>query len=281
MLKSDPRALRGAEEVDELEERIENLKHDYDMFFAGITNIDPTEKKAPIRRIISRMHEHTIPSPRLRFRFQTLLGRFVSLNQYWTRTMKEIEEGRFHRDIFRSRIVKPEKTKAFFGRHAPQFGNEEDERDNVNVDPSAVAPAPQERERAKQDSVEPVDISAKDVISAMTSLDKELPESFASATPRPARPVPNMNKPELKEPSSASRSEIDDKKMDHLFDEFVAARKRVNAPVDGLKKDTMRRQLERQAIELKEKFKGSAVDFRVVEKDGKVLLRPVVKKTSG
>jgi len=121
MLKSDPNATKGLREVDELEDRIEKLRLSFEQFFSGTNNIDPSDKKLAIRRIISKLNQMRVRNPRVRFRFQSLVGRFVSLDQYWTRTMRKMEEGTMTRGMFfRSSELQTDAPKAYYGNKAPE-----------------------------------------------------------------------------------------------------------------------------------------------------------------
>ncbi|RJO65491.1 MAG: hypothetical protein C4523_15935 [Myxococcales bacterium] len=273
MLKSDPRAKIGVNELDELEDRIEKLKHEYDLFFAGIEHMDPWEKKNGIRRLISKINEMHLKHPRLRFRFQSLAGRFVSLNQYWTRMMREIEEGHIQRTMFQSRIVKPEQPKAFFGKEAPQF------EADAGVNPSAelASMADPEKDKMHRDDIRTVELDEQDLQTLKHRRPLAGPEAGTASPPDHARP-PATPRPETPAPAKAANEAIDARAVERIYGEYVAARRQNNEPVNGIKRETIARQLAAQAAKLREKYKSAEVDFKVVTKDGKVVLRPVVKK---
>ncbi len=276
MLKSDPRANTGLRELEELEDRIEKLRHSYDLFFAGIDNIDPTDKKAAIRRLISKLNEMRLANPRARFRFQSLAGRFVSLNQYWTRVMREIENGNYRRDIFRSRINKPEEPKAFFGKEAPILETENDEGESKRTALKAATEMAKERDKTRRYDVRVREISEDEIDKLNHKRPLQGPEQPAPRTAPPA--TPPAAKPTPKPAAASNGSNGPD--MNRIYDDYVSARKRASQNTGNIDKETLRREIDRQTQTLKKRYKTDHIDFRVVEKDGRVVLRPVVKKGS-
>ena len=268
MLKSDPRSSRGSAEIEELEDRIEKLRHSYDIFFSGLAHIDPSEKKIPIRRLISRLNEMHIKNPRIKFKFQSLVGRFVSLNQYWTRTLREIEEGRLTRGLFRSTIAKREKAKAFFSREAPVWNHEDEDRSREMAAAVALPEKPEKEEKSKRKDIRSRKITDAD----MDTLKYKHP----LAGPDEAATTNNHDK--AQQAGGPQSDGLDDKKLDRIYNEYSQARRKQGATAKDIPKERLKVRLDRQVETLQKKYQGHDIDFRVVEKDGKVLLRPVVKK---
>lgn len=227
MLKSDPNAGKGLREVEELEDRIEKLRLSFEQFFSGTNNIDPSDKKIAIQRLITRLNEMKVKNPRVRFRFQSMVGRFVSLNQYWTRTLRKLEEGTMTRGMFfRSSELQGKENKAYYGKDAPNLpkeGNSETPQNSSTGSRSKTA--------------------------------NETPNNAANAS-----------------------GGMGEQKIDRIYSEYVAARKQNNDDNASVKKETLKKSLETQYDNLKRKYNTDNIDFKVVKKDGKVILRPVVKK---
>ena len=80
-------------ELRKLEVGIRQLKVQYDMFFAGSLKREPVELRAEIEKTIKR-HANT-PNQKLaqRFLLNSLIGRFNSLAELWTKTLRSREEG--------------------------------------------------------------------------------------------------------------------------------------------------------------------------------------------
>ena len=108
------------------------------------------------------------------------------------------------------------------------------------------------------------------------------------ATPTsPRRPAPKPATPSSSDlfggrkrgkpaPGRAAAAPKDDKRQ--LYDKYIQAKKRAGEDVSRLSYDKVRKSLDKQAQKLKKQHgKNRKVDFEVVEKDGKALIRPVVK----
>jgi hypothetical protein len=65
--------------------------------------------------------------------------------------------------------------------------------------------------------------------------------------------------------------------MKEIYSQYVAAKRQGNEPVDGLSYDKLRKSLERQAEQLRAAHGQRKIDFEVVTKDGRTLIRPVVR----
>ncbi|HEX4823493.1 MAG TPA: MXAN_5187 C-terminal domain-containing protein [Candidatus Polarisedimenticolaceae bacterium] len=76
-----------------LEAAIRQLKIQYDMFFAGSVPKQPHELRAEVERIIKRYANAPIKRYASRFHFNTLVSRFGSLSELWSKTIRSLEEG--------------------------------------------------------------------------------------------------------------------------------------------------------------------------------------------
>ena len=76
-----------------LETGIRQLKIQYDMFFAGSIPKQPHELRAEIERIIKRYANAPIKRYASRFHFNSLVSRFNSHSELWSKTLRSLEEG--------------------------------------------------------------------------------------------------------------------------------------------------------------------------------------------
>jgi hypothetical protein len=82
------------EDVKSLENRINILKKDYDLFLAGILKLEPVKGREELGKLI---HSHTaseIVNSSLRFKYNSLIQKFNSFNNYWDRMVRLREEAR-------------------------------------------------------------------------------------------------------------------------------------------------------------------------------------------
>lgn len=91
-------------EVDlgELENRLERVRVLYEQYFMGIEKREPGVQRKDVERRIQLLRRVRFPSTAARFKFQTTVQRFNTLQQYWNRTCREIENGTYRRHILRA-----------------------------------------------------------------------------------------------------------------------------------------------------------------------------------
>jgi len=89
------------EDIAFLEGSISELVVKYEQYFLGIEKREPLKLCEDIERFIRRYNTSTIVNTMMKFRFNTLAGKFSSYKQYWTRINRLIEEGKYSRDRFK------------------------------------------------------------------------------------------------------------------------------------------------------------------------------------
>jgi hypothetical protein len=85
---------RIEKDLDELETNLTSLKRDYDSFFSGAANKPPYESRKRIEGTIRRFARAEGFSYAQRFRYNSLVARFNSYQDLWSKQMKMKEEGR-------------------------------------------------------------------------------------------------------------------------------------------------------------------------------------------
>ncbi len=89
------------QELDDLEGRLERLRALYEQYFLGLEKLEPTVLRKDIDRKMWVMRREQIRNTGLRFKFQMLIQRYNTYQQYWTRIVREIENGTYRRDILK------------------------------------------------------------------------------------------------------------------------------------------------------------------------------------
>lgn len=92
-----------SELLDTLERLIDRTKVLYEQYFMGIQKVAPAQLHRDIERKIRELTQKQIRNTALRYRLTTLTQKFGAYNTYWRRTMREIEQGRYIRDLARVR----------------------------------------------------------------------------------------------------------------------------------------------------------------------------------
>lgn len=236
-----------AETCQHLEESIEELKVKYEMYFLGVERLEPARRRDDLKRDIARLKTAFTRNTGLRFRIQSLHARYLSYERMWLRAAREREEGTYRRDLFKARLRKEEK-EAGKERRPGAAGEDVDIADLTPAPKLArdgpVTPAP--RAQAKGPAAPP-------------------------ATPAPGKPAARpAAAPPAERPGGLAEAQ-----MRALYDAYLTAKKRCNEDTSRLTFDAVARSVNKQIPELMTKFQAKAVDFKVVIKDGKALLKAV------
>jgi hypothetical protein len=222
-------------DVQRLEESVEELKVRYEMYFLGSERREPVRDREELKRQIVRMKGAFTRNAALRFRIQSLHARYLSYERLWLRAGREREEGTYRRDLFKLRL---------HGKRAPAAAPGKLETEDVDVSdlaapeapaPGAAGPAPAARSAG----------------------------AAPTATPTPAaRP-------------SAAAPRLPETQLRELYDAYVAAKRRCNEDVSKLTYEAVARSVSKQVPELIARYQAKSVDFRVVIKGGKAILKAI------
>lgn len=79
-------------------------------------------------------------------------------------------------------------------------------------------------------------------------------------------------------PKSSPKQNLSEAQIRQIFDTYVVARKRTNESTAGVTFDGMAATLRKQVPQLMKKHDASAIDFKVVIKDGKAVLKAIPRK---
>ncbi|HZO16360.1 MAG TPA: MXAN_5187 C-terminal domain-containing protein [Polyangiaceae bacterium] len=90
------------QEVEELELKVERLKALYQQFFMGIEKIPPDVLKKEVDRSIWRLRREQLRGTRLLFKFQQIVQRYNTYQNYWARILRQMEKGTYQRDVMRA-----------------------------------------------------------------------------------------------------------------------------------------------------------------------------------
>lgn len=83
-------------DLERLEANLRHLKTQYDMFFAGALPKPPVELRSQFEQLIKRYSNAPIRKYAHRFHYNALVSRYNSLSEFWSKTLRSIEEGNKH-----------------------------------------------------------------------------------------------------------------------------------------------------------------------------------------
>jgi len=246
------------DQLDDIEKRMEELRRRFDLYFQGSPEqkMPPTTNQAQVGGELRRMREDEVRTWNTvdRFRFSQVFARFVSMDRLWARTLKQIEDGVYKRDKFKAQQAKKK-------GQAPTDTN--------------VAARP-----AGLDSFDGMDVDVGS-FSEEASLPSQPPTSAVQGKPAaPARsaPAPVAGVPSAQRPAAAASGGQGptDQRIKQLYDVYMQAKKRAGE-ASNLTLDQLKKQIEQHVTQSKAKHKIDNVDFKVVLKDGKAMLKAVPK----
>lgn len=95
--------LEGSEAIEAhleiMERKFDRLRSMYESYFMGIERTAPAVPRREMNRLMLEMQQVNIQNAGLRFRFKSLAQKWVLFIAYWNRTLREIEQGTYVRDI--------------------------------------------------------------------------------------------------------------------------------------------------------------------------------------
>jgi hypothetical protein len=98
-----PDQEKVAAQAEGLEKELHELKARFDQFFLGIERKNPSREADDVRSRLVNLKSAFIRNTALKFRVQSLYQKFLAYERLWQRTLKEMEEGTYRRDILRLR----------------------------------------------------------------------------------------------------------------------------------------------------------------------------------
>jgi len=86
----------------ELETRVERLRALYEQYFLGIERLEPAVPRKDVDRRIWQLRREKIRNTAKRFKLQTIIQRYNTLQMYWQRICREIDRGTYRRHVLRA-----------------------------------------------------------------------------------------------------------------------------------------------------------------------------------
>jgi hypothetical protein len=230
-----------SEELDKLSDEIEGLRANYEQYFLGIERKPPTQRHDKLKKRVNAIMTTTVKQTAVKFKAQSLNAKLITYERLWTRTLKEMEDGTYRRDVFKAKLHRKE------------------------VEEVKPPPPPPEA------------LKAKPPAPPAEALLQGKPGAAQAAPARPSAPgAPAVAKPAT--PVAAQAGQLSDQKLRAIYDAYVTAKKRCNEDTSKLSFDTVANTLRQQVPQLMKQHNAKSVEFKVVIKDGKAVLRALPKE---
>lgn len=89
--------------LNKLEQRIDTLKRRYERYFMGLEQRPPNAMRRQVVREVHEAENTHITNTAQKFKLRSLVQKFNTNKTRWNRIMRQIEEGRYHRDRNRAK----------------------------------------------------------------------------------------------------------------------------------------------------------------------------------
>ncbi len=298
--------------INELEVRLERLRALYEQYFLGFEKIEPTVARKDVDRRIYVLRREKIRNTARRFRLQNIIQRYNTFQQYWQRICREIENGTYKRHLLRAeRTVGPTALMTAAARR--RFGKE---RERSSLPPAAVeqaAPEPSPEPKAvvpqaprapgappppprrppppapgapgapAKPAASPSSVTAPQPPPRAPGAPP--PPPTRAAPPRPASPGAKPPAPSEQAQARAARpapaerppapAVAADPKARELHERLVAASKAARRPPVSL--EALEKTMKTTEASLRAKHPNRRIEFDIVLKDGKPVLKPIVR----
>lgn len=90
---TDPKALID-QNIRQLEERIRQLKIEWDLFFTGNRRVPPTKELDDADKLAKTLKNGSITDNGQRFKAQSVYSNFITMQELWNKRLRKQEEGR-------------------------------------------------------------------------------------------------------------------------------------------------------------------------------------------
>ncbi|HIF94648.1 MAG: MXAN_5187 C-terminal domain-containing protein [Myxococcales bacterium] len=90
------------DELKILELRLNQLKLDYDKYFLGTRPTEPAMPRGEVQKTIIRFSNTQITNTALRFKFNSINGRYQAFKRQWDGVLRQIDAGTYKRHVFKA-----------------------------------------------------------------------------------------------------------------------------------------------------------------------------------
>ena len=118
------------EDLQLLDVKLKMLKNEYEQYFMGSRRREPSLLRGEVQKMVAYYANVPIRNTGYRFKFNNLRARFFAFRRHWDRILREIEEGRYERHLFRANLRERERGEPS-GSRRPAADSEKKEREDV------------------------------------------------------------------------------------------------------------------------------------------------------
>lgn len=251
--------------LEDAENRLERLRALYEQWFQGLERLEPTIPRKNFDRLMDQLRRNRPRTTGLKFRYQNLVSRYTTYVTYWRKVARQIEEGTYRRDIMRARKTREEARE----KHKR-------ERELKKAIKGGMAKAKPETPETVQQPASATPVEEAEPAQAAGAA------KGAEAAVKPAAPSGPASCPLSSAPSgpaapALASGALPEQKMRSIYDRYVNAKSRNNERVN-VNYERLAGKVAATLLKLQKKHAGKQIDFEVVVRNGRVALKPVVKR---
>jgi hypothetical protein len=98
-----------AEELVVLDNKLKQLKLEYDQYFIGSRPREPVLTRGDVQKLVAKYSNTGIQNTALRFKFNNLCARFYAMRRQWDEVLRKIEAGTYERHVFKAKLHERER----------------------------------------------------------------------------------------------------------------------------------------------------------------------------
>lgn len=96
--------LTQDEELKLLEIKLNQLKLDYEKYFLGTRPTEPAQLRGEVQKIVLKWANTRVTNSALRFKFNSVNGRYQAFKRQWDAVLRQIEAGTYKRHVFKANL---------------------------------------------------------------------------------------------------------------------------------------------------------------------------------
>ena len=269
-----PESEALGQELEALDVALAELKAHYEQYFLGVERQPPNPAYADVRARLAKLRTGYVRSAVLKFRIQAVQQRFTTYDRLWQRTLQEMENGTYRRDLFKAR--RRRKTVEAPVASAPAKA---EAAAPPSSPPLAPAPIPTGTQGAAGKTPPP---PIPTVSQGGTVRPSPVPAVAPVAIPtgtqgavRRAAPIPTGTQGAV---ARATAEALAEPRLRAVYDAYLAAKKKCHEDTSRISYESVADSLRKQVPELLQRHGARDVEYKVLVKDGKAVLRAVPKE---
>jgi hypothetical protein len=255
-------------ELEVLDAGLAELKAHYEQYFLGVDRHPPNKAHAEVRQSLSKLRTGYVRSAVLKFRIQTLQQRFTTYERLWQRTLSEMENGTYRRDLFKARRRrKTDDVPVADAVKAPKPAARPAPMPMGTQSGAPKAPLPAIPSGSQAATVRPGPVPAVAPVA--------IPGGTQGGVRRAApAPIPTGTQGAVARKTAEALAEP---RLRAVYDAYLAAKKKCHEDVSRISYESVADSLRKQVPELLQRHGAKDVEYKVLVKNGKAVLRAVPK----